>query len=219
MTVKKAWLGGDLKHLRVLVRNESVDAAHYFTFPAERGRTKLDDVEPVQRGRLRLPGRSFTIMLSRLHYLGLVIWIDPKIHERDGSLRPLCRFALSVHTPCIDMGEKSKVWEKKDVADAEKTSGFQRAQFWLALRLFDLLYWITSDPSLKEYPNVFEEREGVGFESIQLFDRKSIVNQTRYLLFVCQDSDLNLVKEFTKTSPDSMEKRELEDFLLKLGIP
>lgn len=206
--------------LRVIVRDKSSDSAHYFCFPAERGRTKLDDVEPLQRSDYPVRGKDITIMLSRLHYIGLVIWIGPKAHVKDQEARPLCRFAWSVHTPCIDVEKTdSSIWDRNDIADADAADGFQRAGWWFTERLFSLIYMLTNSSEIKEYPNVYQELEGVGFDSNQLFNRKSIVNQTRYVLLVGPSPNLDAVKQLLKSRPGPITKGDLDQFLVRLGIP
>ncbi|MDG7024952.1 MAG: hypothetical protein JRN45_10600 [Nitrososphaerota archaeon] len=71
---------------------------------------------------------------------------------------------------------------------------------------------------MKEYPNVFQELEGVGFDSSQLFDREAIVNQTRYVLLVGQSPNVDAVRQLLKSPPSPITKGDLNQFLVRLGI-
>jgi hypothetical protein len=214
MSTELAWLNGDIKHLRVLLRDANADESHYFAFPVELSRTKLDDVEPLRGHLLRLGEKQFMIYLSRLHHWGLVVWINPEIHTKDGESRPLCNFAWSAHTPTVHTFRGAHApWEEYELEDAGKLNGFHRAEWWMARKFFRISIQHLKVDNYGPYPNCYLETKPGGIRKNQLFDVDSIVERTRYALLIGLGPNVDFVYKAMREEPGRITKRSLRRFL------
>lgn len=220
MSAELAWVSGDTKYLQVHLRDAKIDASHYFCFPTERARTKLGDVEPLHGCLATLSGTQMTIYLSRLHHWGLVVWTNPEIHQKNGESRPLCCFAWSVHTPCVDTERQSNPpWMGMRVSDSDGLNPFQRAGWWLGERFFSLAVNYVNKQEYGPYPNCWIESKSGGLTENQLFDRKSIVRQSRHILLIGLGPNVDLVRTNLCNGSSQLTRASLDAFLQTLGVP
>jgi hypothetical protein len=88
MTDEIAWIADSEDPVFVFFREK--DTAHYFYWPKEYtfpGIIKYNDLEPI-----RVKGNYG---ISRYHYHGITVWIDP----RSDSGKPIVKFVRNFHTP------------------------------------------------------------------------------------------------------------------------
>jgi len=125
------WIQGSRPNLVIVKGNGWVGKAHYFYFAVELGERPISDVEPV-RVASGLLAEDHYIVLTRVHFNILVMWISPRIVEK----LPLTRFLLATHTPFILSQDFKYKIEKIEDAPVEWWKQFKYSMGWLWLLLF-----------------------------------------------------------------------------------
>ncbi len=222
MTEEIAWVDGDTEKLQITLRDPLIDSAHYFVFPLEFTIPRIiysPDIEPVQRKELVIGEKEYRIMLSRIHYWGLVIWINPELFLHGIDSRPVCLFSSMVHTP--------RIWFSNTDGAYKKSSAIKGAP---PLKCYDRLSWsiahylfCASIPSLKcgnpmPYPSIVNEEKNAIQNPHQRFDRASIVAYSAYVVMVGQGSDVSEVRQ-QLVEENEITVDSLTRFLERLSIP
>src|SRR5687767_5109950 len=119
------FIDGDRTNLIVMsIQSDSQSVYFYFPFEYTFDVKKLlklsggiiikpNDIEPVKLGEYNDGSKSFTLAMSRYHYYGLVLWINPPTDTKSNDSKPVVIFANISHTPIIWMDTNNKMIDLK----------------------------------------------------------------------------------------------------------
>jgi len=138
------WIQGSHPDLVIVksARYDWLDKAHYFYFAVELGKRLISDVEPVNV--IYNPDRDRCIILTRVHFNVLVMWVSPKIVQSPTNaharLLPITRFLWLCHTPSIISEDFENKFEK--IKTDETAKPWRKFEYWLG--------WVYLKLSLKK---------------------------------------------------------------------
>ena len=216
------WVDGQTRGLQVIFRDAAVDQSHYFQFHFEWTLPEIiryPDVEPLHR--FEIPHKGLEIFLSRLHYFGLVVWINPKKYtcEHPGEARPVCVFSSNFHIPRLCT--PSSNYQGFHAMKIEESNGLGMSQklVWHMTSVYFTHALLDAQPS---HPNPYPRMAMDVFNMIeerQRFDREGIVRQSRYLVLIGSHSDVALVDKMARRPDMKLTKDSVDRFLRNLGMP
>lgn len=218
------WVAGDTKYLLVILRKGSTDTTHYFYFPGEYTVPKIlkwVDIEPLRKHGVEIGGQSLAVYMSRVHYWGLVLWINPtpRTKPASGGIRPICVFEINFHTPYLayDTDPEVKITEVRGMSGL---GWWDRLMWFIASGHFATRVHRISPSDYDGYPTILEETkpEAISDKS-QLFDNQSILNATHYVLLVGSSSDVTSLESELADGYGDIFEAKLDDFLGKIGAP
>jgi|APSaa5957512535_1039671.scaffolds.fasta_scaffold27685_2 hypothetical protein len=172
----------------VIVYNN--DDVHYFYWPyeftASKNPIKSNDVEPVKVQK--------NIVLSRFHYYGLTIWINPKM---DGNL-PIISFTGNWHSPIAIHDDDVEI-EKFPLENYDTIPWMERGPYWLGKFAFEKQIQSTKLTSPRGYNSKIVIPQGDLFEEKILFDRNYIFKFIKELIIIGEKNDIsNLIYQIKK---------------------
>jgi hypothetical protein len=219
MSSEIVWVDGDTGNLLVILRRNPPDSTHYYYFPGEISPIKIVkwvDVEPVRRHSAQIHGVDHMIFLSRIHFWGLVLWIDPPPLTPDG--RPVCVFDMNFHTPYFIMQNSN--WVQEDnVKDASSLSWVDKGELFIAIKYFTPRIMSVSSTNPQPYPAILQEtkQEAIADPKTR-FDLSSILSAAHTLLFVGAKPNVSSVRDALKDSSGDITKASLKSFLKQIGV-
>lgn len=197
MSREIVFIDGDYDNLLVILRMDPPDPAHYYYFPGEFSFPRIvkwADIEPLRRHTLQMNESQYELVLSRIHYNGLAIWLNPTRHNDGKEERPICVFEKNVHTPyiCMAKGVSSTV---KKVNRGDGLGWNRKLEWFIAIKYFLLRAHQVSSDQPKGYTNILQE---VKLDAIhhkdQRFDTESIKTATHYVVLIGPPSDITAVR-------------------------
>jgi len=220
MNSEIVWVDGDTDYLHVIFRKYQPDSTHYYHFPGEITFPKIvkwTDIEPVRKHSAQIEGKDYTILLSRIHFWGLVLWINPPPTTQDNDSRPVCVFDKNVHTPYIHMPDCDHVQDT--VKGTSNLSPFEKLQWYIAISYFAAKLPSVSSRNPQPYPAILQEikQEAIA-DPNQRFDLSSILKATHYLILVGRKSEISSVREAIVDSSGDITTVSLESFLRQVGV-
>lgn len=154
---------------------------HYFYWPyeftASKQFPKPNDVEPIKK--------KDSIFLSRYHYYGLTVWLDPKIHES----KAVCFFASHWHTPII-LNNKKTIKTVK-LRKYEEIELIERIKYWLGKWYFEVQIKKAKLKNPREYKSKITIPLEQPFEEEKLFDKNFIKRHTKELIIIGNENQVN----------------------------
>ena len=164
----------------VIVYNN--DDVHYFYWPyeftASKNPIKSNDVEPVKVQK--------NIVLSRFHYYGLTIWINPKM---DGNL-PIISFTGNWHSPIAIHDDDVEI-EKFPLENYDTIPWYEKPGYWIGKEYFKNQIKDTKLNSPREYYSKIVIPQGDVFEEKILFDKNSVLKFIKELIIIGTDKDIS----------------------------
>lgn len=222
-TQEVVWVDGDKKNLLVILRDSNQDSSHYFYFPAEitfPRIIKLVDIEPLQRRSVPLGGMKLDVMLSRLHYWGLLIWVGFDPVDVAGEGRPVCIFAPRVHTPLIWFKNAKKYPIRAEpISNAPSLNPLQKIEWLAAISFLTATFRKMSLNNPEPYPSILrEEKPEAIADPDQKFGRSNIVANSRFIFVVGDPSAVAQVRGMLVDSAGNMTSPKLDAFLGTAGV-
>lgn len=207
-TNELVWMEDSADPTFVIIRNN--DNAHYFYWPFEFLSVilKANDVEPI-----KVKEEDKTYVLSRFHFYGLTVWIDPQKHSQDNEDKPVAKFMRNFHTPII-VPNKNKTVDNKDIQNPNKIPLKDRPWYWAAsggFRLY-LKFQRTNYRNVKNYYSKLVQEIGdpIAAKS-HLFDDDYIRNFSNEMIIIGEqneiDSLINRIKNLdsgNQLTPDAI---------------
>jgi len=197
------WIQGSYPDQVIVTDDVWLDKAHYFYFAVELGKRPVSDVEPVKV--IYDPKGDRCIILTRVHFNVLVMWISPKIVKSPLNARslPITRFLWSCHTPSII----SENFENKiEKINTDRPPWWGQFEYWLGWQYLKLsLKKKLSHEEAKFGPNWGKDLRGyegrvlvdVGGTYLQnlrggevLFNSKFLEKEAKELAVIGRDEDV-----------------------------
>lgn len=179
------WIDGPSEPAFVFVRPD--DDAHYFYWPYEISSHGIDanDIEPIKM-------RAGRFLLSRYHFRGLTVWVNPPQFSNGGASKPAIRPIRNWHTPVVISAEGcviSIVSRKK----FPKTRTAEKVSYLLWRRLFCMLIArkYHQPGTLGSYANKFVFDYGSAIERGKLFDARYVKNRILECIVIGSRADVN----------------------------
>jgi hypothetical protein len=158
------------------------DDVHYFYWPYEwtisKKLPKASDVEPVKIRE--------NVVLSRFHYFGMTIWINPK---KDGEL-PIVSFTRNMHSPIAIHNNDIKI-EMVPLENYDTIPWYEKPGYWIGKEYFKNQIKDTKLNSPREYYSKIVIPQGDVFEEKILFDKNSVLKFIKELIIIGTDKDIS----------------------------
>ncbi len=165
-----AWVKGEPPTFAIVRNPSSKDTSHYFYFPIQAGTNPIGDFEPVRWIKTK------RLLLSRIHYHGLVIWLVESDTIRYAGLDlPVVELVKGPHTPYAALSHNHV--KVKRVHGAPKLGWLKGFAYTSAKWSFEFNVWrgLPSQGNYSRYTDVILQEEGrMGVPSPKLFDNNYI---------------------------------------------
>jgi hypothetical protein len=224
------FIDGDITNLIVMsLQSDSQSAYFYFPFeytfdfkrllkPSGGIIIKSNDIEPVKLGEYKNGSISFTLAMSRYHYYGLVLWINPPTCTKSNECKPVVIFANISHTPIIWMDNNNQIIDLKIINN--KLNPFQKIDSALSKSLFKVLRKVKKKNIIPNYyPSIVSEiKASVIKDPSQQFDNSSIMNNSNYVYLIGSQSDINLVQNELIDNTRNISSYSLTNFFQNITL-
>lgn len=205
------WINGSVKPNLVLLYDNG-DASHYFYWNYELTPTsiiKSTDVEPIRLNK--------NIVLSRLHFHGLTIWINPSLHEG----KPLSQFMKNFHIPLIVMENEKIIVKYESIVDASIPLKDKPAYY--AAKFFTLEIYLKLKPPKKRKISDYHSKCVVPTDefipNFLLFNKEYIKNNLAELIIIGKESDVDsLIHTLKHTNNNNTQLITKPSVIANLGF-
>lgn len=189
--------------------------SNYFYYPTEH-LVKPNDIEPVTLTSLQ----DFSLALTRIHYWGLAVWINPLIAQMNGCGKPVITFTWNVHTPIICMPPLAYNTPKGyDVHGIGFRFGWNGLQWaigkgsWEA-EVEDKAFLNSTFNDLKEYPAIVREEKANAIRNAkQRFDKQSVLTNTKRVYLVGDGRHISALEKILLGGQNVLTTSQLGKFL------
>lgn len=193
------------------------DGSTYFYFPGEFTFPKLikwKDIEPARILQRKIGEDSCDIILTRVHYWCLVIWINPDKHNSLNGEKPVIYFKWNFHTP--HLYKQAALKHRFDIVGGRILGKKEKLVLKIAMDSFESDYRSTFD-NPRDYPGMAQEIRPRIVGQDQLFDTQSILNNSAKLILIGSSQEINsILTELTEVGVGiTLEK--IEEFLDSSG--
>lgn len=189
------------------------DNSTYFYFPGEFTFPKLikwKDIEPARILQRKIGEACYDIVLTRVHYWCLIIWINPDKHNSLNGEKPVIYFKWNFHTP--HLYKQSALKQRFDILGGRTLGKKEKLVLTIAMGSFD------SDSrhafeNPRDYPGMAQEIRPRVVGQDQLFDTQAILNNSAKVILVGTSQEINsILTELTEVGAGITTKK-IQEFL------
>jgi hypothetical protein len=210
---KDFFVDGDIKHMYE-VNRLPYDSSTYFYYPFELTITRIfkaHDVEPARRIYVRIDD-IYELVLSRYHFWGLTVWINPVRHESGSESKPVVEFGSISHTPYVIVD--NPVCRGRRIVKKEQLRWSDKIEWKMAKMFFrPERHHRIRDP--KDYPATGTHKPETR-EAGWKFDDEAILSDSAEVLLIGSDKDIECIFNKLRGTSEHINESSLKDFLEKV---